>query len=91
MVSFRKFLKYIGVVICGSLVSLTTGIIENSPQVSIVGARYYGYPLVWRVTMTLQPDEIRLTALAIDALFWIIISLVALIIIQKIKFPKADG
>lgn len=85
------FRSLVGAVVCGVLVSLVTGVIENPPEASIIGARYYGYPLVWRVTMTLQPTELRFTDLAIDALFWIVISFLALIITQKIamRFLKA--
>jgi hypothetical protein len=80
-------LRYtIGALFCGVLVSLFTGIIENPPQASIVGARYYGYPLVWRVTMTLHPDEMSFASLAIDALFCIAISFVVLIIVLNV--PK---
>jgi len=90
MVSSSKILKYlVGAVVCGFLVSLATGIIENSPQASIIGARYYGYPLVWRITMTLQPDKIDLTTLAMDTLFWVIISSVALILLEKIKLKAS--
>ena len=77
-----KFL--IGALVCGIIISLTTGVIENPPEASIIGARYYGHPLVWRVTMTLQPDEFRFTSLAIDTAFWITISLLALVILRKI-------
>lgn len=75
----------VGAIFCGVLVSLATGIIENSPGFSIIGARYYGYPLVWRVTMTLQPQEFRFVDLAIDVMFWIIVSLVALIILMNLS------
>ena len=62
-----------------------TGIIENSPPPSIIGAKYYGYPIVWRVTATLHSDQFRFTDLAIDSAFWITISLLPLIILKKIS------
>ena len=76
----------VGALVCGFFVSLATGIIENPPQASIIGARYYGFPLVWRVTLTLQPDELRLAIFAIDTLIWIAISFVAMVII--VEFPR---
>ena len=90
MVLSSRMLKYlVGAVVCGFLVSLTTGIIENSPQASVIGARYYGYPLVWRITMTLQPDKIDLPTFTMNASFWVIISLGALILLEKVK-PRTD-
>lgn len=75
-------------IICGVLVSLVTGLIENQPEASVIGFTYYGYPLVWRVTKTLQPTEFRLTNLAVDAASWIAISFLALIMLEKIVLPK---
>jgi len=67
---------------------LAAGLIENQPEASIIGFTYYGYPLAWRVTKTLQPAEFRFTSLAIDTAFWITISLLTLIILEKIVPPK---
>jgi hypothetical protein len=72
----------------GVLLSLATGLIKNQPEASIIGFTNYGYPLVWRVTKTLQPTEFRFTSLAVDATFWITISFLALIVLEKIVPPK---
>lgn len=74
--------------ICGAILSLATGFIENRPEASIIGFTHYGYPLVWRVTKTLQPSEVKFTSLAIDAAFWTTLSLLALILLKKIAPPK---
>jgi len=71
-------------VVCGVLASVSTGLMENPPRASIVGARYYGYPLFWRMTLTLQPDRIQYTNLIIDMGCWLAICFVALIIVQGI-------
>ncbi len=73
-----------GAVVCGVLVSLATGAIENPPEASIIGARYYGYPLVWRVTMITMNNttDFRFANLAIDALFWITILFIASVAIR---------
>jgi len=76
------------VIVCGVLLSLATGLIENQPEASIIGFTYYGYPLIWLVTKTLQPAEFRFTNLAVDAAFWIAISLLAFIFLEKIVHPK---
>jgi len=75
-------------IVFGVLLSLATGLIENQPEASIIGLTYYGYPLVWRMTKTLQPTEFRFNILAIDAAFWITISFLLLIILEKSVLPK---
>ena len=74
----------VGAVVCGVLVSLATGAIENPPEASIIGARYYGYPLAWRVEMITMNNTIdfRFANLAIDILFWITIFFIALVAIR---------
>ena len=81
--------RWMGVfVFCGVLVSLVTGLVENPPQYSIIGARHYGFPLVWRVTMVTMPEHVQYTFvnLAIDVFFWVVVSLVALMLL--IRFSK---
>jgi hypothetical protein len=73
---------------CGVLVSLATGLIENQPEAGVIGFRHYGYPLVWRVTKTLQPADFILINLAIDSAFWIIVSLFSLVFLERFVFPK---
>jgi hypothetical protein len=65
--------------------SLATGVVENSSDASIIGYRFYGHPLVWRVTKTLQPTEFRFINLAIDTVFWIVIALLVLIMLEQLR------
>lgn len=83
-----RFKSLVVAMFCGVLVSLATGFVENPPEASIIGFKYYGYPLVWRVTKTLQPTEFRFASLAIDAAFWITISFLVSIILEKIALPR---
>jgi len=78
-----KFRSVLGAVICGVLVSLATGLYEGD-IVSILEVRYYGYPLVWRITNLNGPTEYVLTHLAIDAMVWVTVSLMALFILQRV-------
>ncbi|MDH5460603.1 MAG: hypothetical protein OEZ29_05585 [Candidatus Bathyarchaeota archaeon] len=73
-----------GAAVCGVLVSLATGAIENPPEASIIGARYYGYPFAWRVTMITMNNttDFRFANLAADILFWVIIFFVASVVIR---------
>ncbi len=73
----------------GASVSLGTGLVENPPRASIVGYRYYGHPLVWRVTRTFElPVEYILTNLAIDAAFWIIIFSFTSVALGRVVLPR---
>jgi lipopolysaccharide export LptBFGC system permease protein LptF len=81
----------IGVIFCGVVMSLVTGLIENPPQYSIIGAKHYGFPLVWRVTMVTMPEYIQYTFvnLALDAFFWVVVSLVALMLLMRLSNRSA--
>ena len=83
--------RLIGAIMFGILVSLATGLIENPPEASIIGARYYGFPLAWRITRITITNytDFRFTNLALDAAFWITLSLSALIILGKVTLPKS--
>lgn len=72
-------------IVCGVLLSLATGLFENHPEISIIEAKYYGYPLVWRVTKTFQPTEFKVTNLTVDAVFWFAISFIALVCLGMLK------
>ena len=76
----------LGSVVCGILVSLVTGAVENPPRASIIGATYYGYPLVWRVVMSTitSATDYRLINFVIDTIFWMIAFFLAWIFLQKI-------
>ena len=71
-------------VVCGVLVSLATGAVENPPEASITGARHYGYPLAWRVEMITMNNTIdfRFANLAMDILFWITVLFVTSVAIR---------
>lgn len=79
-----------GAIVCGVVVSLATGLVENRPEASIIGARHYGYPLVWQVVIVSLTNrtDFRSTNLAIDMVFWIAGFFLALMIIEKIILPE---
>ena len=85
MVLKSKFFKSLfRVIICGVLISLITGVIENPPEASIIGAKYYGHPLVWRITMiTLNiSTSFKFANLLIDFLFWITFCFVIFLMVK---------
>ena len=88
MVFHLKVLKPLWVAtVFGFLVSLATGVIENPPEVSIVGAKYYGHPLVWRISMiTLNASTLfKFNNFVIDAVFWTTVSFLAFIVLRNVS------
>ena len=75
----------VAAIVCGLLLSLATGLVENSPGVSIMRFRYYGHPLAWLVTDIFGPTAFRFDSLAIDAIFWIGISFLVLVVLELLK------
>lgn len=80
-VDWRFFVLAVVVGIC---ICLTAGLVENPPEVSVVGYKYYGWPLVWRVTKTLQSEEYRYSELLVDLLLWIVVASVVTFLIKKL-------
>jgi len=76
-----------GAIVFGVLASLATGLVKRN-IISIPEIENYGYPLVWRITTLDGAVEYILNNFAVDAVFWVAISLIALIILEKIAFPK---
>ena len=69
--------------VCGILVSFATGLFRRNIM-SIPETKHYGNPLIWRVTDLNGPTEYVLSNLAVDSVFWIIISLLAFTFLVKI-------
>ena len=82
------------IVLCGILSAIATGFIENPPEASITGAKYHGYPWVWRITpvpQTFQPIKYLLSDLLMDIIFWCIVTLIIFIVLSKVKGHLGDN
>ncbi|MEM3673819.1 MAG: hypothetical protein QW468_06355 [Candidatus Bathyarchaeia archaeon] len=73
---------------CGVIASLATGLFENKVQISIPENKYYGYPLIWRITSLDGSTEYAATKFALNFLFWFVVSFLILFFLLKILFPK---
>ncbi|MDH5450140.1 MAG: hypothetical protein OEX77_04430 [Candidatus Bathyarchaeota archaeon] len=74
--------------VCGFVASLGTGTISSGSGIGIPEINHYGYPLAWLVTNLNGPTEYVLTNLVIDAAFWITVSFVTFVFLEKIAFPS---
>ncbi len=85
--SQTRRLRFIVVaIVFGVLLALATGLAENQPEASITIHKFYGYPLAWRVTdLDGNTQFVLPTNFAIDIVFCIIISLLAMIILEILK------
>jgi len=71
-------------VVVGVCITLVGGFVENPPAASVIGHRYYGWPLVWRITKTFLPEEYRYFELFLDCLFWIVVVLLVTLLAKKL-------
>lgn len=74
--------------ICGFLASLGTATIGSKTEIDVPEIEHYGYPLPWVITNLNGPTEYVPVNFALDTVFWIITSLVALAFLQKKAFPS---
>jgi len=91
MIMFELYSKKLltAAIVCGFLVSLATGLVSRNIM-SIPENKYYGFPLVWRVTSLFEPTKYVISNFAIDAVFWVTISLLTFIILARI-FKKTTS
>lgn len=75
-------------IVCGILASLGTATISFETGMSLPEIRHCGYPLPWLVTDLNGPTDYIPANLALDVMFWITVSLVTLIFLQKLAFPN---
>jgi hypothetical protein len=75
-------------IICGFLASCATGILYNDSGIALPEIKYYGYPLAWLKTNLNGPTQYVPVNFALDTAFWIIISFVTLVFVEKIVFPS---
>ena len=73
-------------VVCGSLVTLVTGLLVNTPPL-LVGATHYGYPLAWLTRLIIAPEyfpwRVRVMELVLDIVVWSAISAIVLFIMKR--------
>jgi hypothetical protein len=82
--SWRKTMASLFImIVLGSVLSLSTGFLENRPEASIIEASYYGLPLAWRIVKTFQSTEIQPLNLVLDITFWYLIIFLAFIILTR--------
>ena len=77
-----------GAIICGILLSFSTGFVENRTRIGVPENKYHGYPSVWRIASLDGSIEYMLVSLALDVVIWIIVSFVTFFILQKIALRK---
>jgi len=76
----------VGIVFCDILTAVTTAFVENPPRASIIGAKYYGFPLAW-IVETITKDfhtYIVFSSFVLDIVFWSLISCLGLFIMMKL-------
>ncbi|MDH5753934.1 MAG: hypothetical protein OEY95_01820 [Candidatus Bathyarchaeota archaeon] len=72
------------VVVVGVCIGLVTGFVENPPEVSVIGHKYYGWPFVWRITKVFLGEEYLYFELFVDCLFWFFVVAVVYLVVRKL-------
>ncbi len=86
----QRIKQIIFIIFCSILVSLLTGLVENNPSATIIGAKSYGYPLAWRTTIVSQTGltNYNFGSLAADVVFWSLLFYFLLRVFDIIKRRK---
>jgi hypothetical protein len=89
-VKIQRSKPIIFILLCGILVSLLMGLLENNLTVTIIGAKNYGYPLAWRTAIVTQVEltNYNLGCLGADFVFWSFIFYFLLKVIDITKRRK---
>lgn len=78
-------------VVGGIVITLITGLIDHTP-LGLMGASWYGYPLVWLVMMVVGPGYspwvVRPLRLIVDIVCWSVVVFVILFIVSKVTKKK---
>ncbi len=72
-------------IIVGVCIGMLTGFVENRPtEVTIPENKYYGFPFIWRQVDMFIGESYLLKELLLDMLFWIAVSIIAVILVAKL-------
>ena len=75
-------------VIGGIVITLLTGLINNTPGM-LVGAVWYGYPFPWLIMYVIAPQyfpwHVRPIRLILDIVVWAVVVWVILYVVSKVR------
>jgi hypothetical protein len=68
----------------GVSIGLVSGFVENRPDASVIGHRYYGFPLVWRIAKMFLGEEYLFFELFVDCIFWVTVVFVVVFLAKNL-------
>ena len=71
-------------VVISFCIGLVSGFVENPPDARVIGHKYYGWPLVWRITGMVLGEEYLYFELFVDCLFWFLIVAIVYFVVKKL-------
>ena len=78
-------------VVIGVAITLLTGLLGHTPD-GLMGAMWFGYPLVWLVEMVVGPGYnpwvVRPLRLILDIVAWTVLAWVILFVVARFKKKK---
>ncbi len=76
------------VVVAGVCIGLGTGIIEQS-RISILENKYYGFPLVWRISSMNTGETYMYLELVADLAFWTsVVAVIMIVVSMMLQWTK---
>jgi len=72
------------VVVIGFCIGLASGFVENPPEASVIGHKYYGWPLAWRIMRMFLGEAYLYFELFVDCLFWFLIVAIVYVVVKKL-------
>lgn len=72
--------------VVGVCVGLVTGFVENTPGgATIPENKYYGFPLIWRLSDPFVGETYFYLELFADLLFWIAVASAIALVVKRLK------
>lgn len=70
----------------GVCIGLVSGLVENKPgSAGIPENKYYGYPLIWRLSDPFTGEKYSYFELLVDCIFWVAVALVLALLATLLK------
>jgi hypothetical protein len=81
------------VMVCGMIAAIISGLFERSSEGSMLGAKSFGFPFVWRSNIVQSANEsiVRFDNLAADMAFWSITLFIVLLLVERFVFKHSSS
>ena len=73
-------------IIIGACITALTGFIENTPSgVVIPENKYYGFPMIWRISDVFAGEKFFYLEFFVDFVFWTVIVAIVILLTKTVR------